>query len=123
MITATDRIAGAEWVFFWCQGCQRRHGARVGVQSSTDPRETWDWNGSLDKPTFTPSILVTYSGADAGRDGAPPARCHSWVADGRIEYLGDSTHAMAGQTVDLPEMPDWKDRRPPRGEIHRGGNA
>jgi hypothetical protein len=31
--------------------------------------------------------------------------CHSFVTDGRIQYLGDCTHAMAGQTVDLPDIP------------------
>jgi hypothetical protein len=29
--------------------------------------------------------------------------CHSFVTDGRIQFLGDCTHALAGQTVDLPE--------------------
>jgi hypothetical protein len=29
-----------------------------------------------------------------------------FVTDGRIQFLGDCTHALAGQTVDLP---DWED--------------
>lgn len=29
--------------------------------------------------------------------------CHSFVTDGRIQFLSDSTHDLAGQTVDLPE--------------------
>ncbi|MNJ76318.1 hypothetical protein D3C77_735750 [compost metagenome] len=29
--------------------------------------------------------------------------CHSFVTDGRSQYLTDCTHALAGQTVDLPE--------------------
>lgn len=38
-------------------------------------------------------------------------RCHSFVRDGKIEFLSDSTHKLAGQTVDLPPLPDWlKDR-------------
>ena len=31
--------------------------------------------------------------------------CHSFVTDGRIQFLADCTHALAGQTVDLPEWP------------------
>ena len=31
--------------------------------------------------------------------------CHSFVTDGRIQFLGDCTHKLAGQTVDLP---DWE---------------
>jgi hypothetical protein len=39
-------------------------------------------------------------------------RCHSYVRDGKIEFLNDSTHKLAGQTVPLPDMPDWlKDER------------
>jgi hypothetical protein len=39
-------------------------------------------------------------------DGKPiyTPRCHSFVTDGRIQFLSDSTHALAGQTVDLPEI-------------------
>lgn len=35
-----------------------------------------------------------------------PYTCHSFVTDGRIQFLGDCTHSLAGQTVDLP---DWVD--------------
>ena len=33
-------------------------------------------------------------------------RCHSFVTDGRIQFLSDSTHVLAGQTVDLPPIAD-----------------
>lgn len=64
----------------------------------------WSWNGSLEKPTFSPSIRVRYPGADAGQNGAPQAVCHSYVTDGKILFLGDCTHPLAGQVVDLPEF-------------------
>ena len=62
-------------------------------------RPHWGWNGSLDKPTFSPSLL-NYIESPNGR------RCHSFIRDGRIEFLSDCTHALKGQTVDLPEIPD-----------------
>lgn len=62
----------------------------------------WSFDGNLERPTFTPSLLVTLRGIDDC--GPVEHRCHSFIRDGRIEYLGDCTHAMAGQTVDLPEM-------------------
>jgi hypothetical protein len=31
-------------------------------------------------------------------------RCHSFLVDGQIQFLGDCTHALAGQTVPLPEI-------------------
>lgn len=89
------------YVLFWCPGCDGPHGLRV----STDPAPgaRWSFNGDFDRPTFSPSVLVRYNGADAGRDGAPPAVCHSFVNDGQIQFLGDCTHGLAGQTVALPD--------------------
>lgn len=78
---------------FHCPGCGTEHHVRG-----------WAWNRSRDTPTFSPSVKVTYNGSDAGVDGAPPAVCHSFVTDGKIRFLEDSTHDLAGQTVDLP---DW----------------
>lgn len=89
-----------ELVRFFCPGCNCHH----HIQHGSDMGPNWGWNGSLEKPTFTPSVLVTYPGADAGQRGAPPAVCHSFVTDGRIQYMGDCTHHMAGQTVDLPPL-------------------
>ncbi|WP_242137392.1 DUF6527 family protein [Sphingomonas sp. TREG-RG-20F-R18-01] len=95
-------------MLFWCPGCQSPHGITVGA--SHHPGIHWGYNGNAAAPTFTPSILVTYNGPDAGQlddegDRAPPAVCHSFVTDGRIQFLDDCTHALAGQTVDLPEFP------------------
>jgi hypothetical protein len=63
----------------------------------------WTFNGNLEKPTFTPSILVTMP-----IEGEKPKICHSFVTDGRIQFLGDCTHALAGKTVDLPLKSDWR---------------
>lgn len=84
-------------LMFWCPGCDGAHMIRHGA----GPGPRWTWNGDAERPTFTPSVLVSYNGADAGIDGAPPAVCHSFVTDGRIQFLSDSTHRLAGQTVDL----------------------
>lgn len=89
--------AGSKYLLFRCPGCNTAHTVKIEGPGS------WGWNGDITKPTFTPSVLVTYDGADAGQDGAPPKTCHSFVTDGRIQYLSDCTHALAGQTVDLPE--------------------
>lgn len=85
------------WLFY-CLGCKTSHVVPTG-----DARG-WGFNDDLEKPTFTPSILLY-------EDKYTP-RCHSFVTDGRIQYLADSTHAMAGQTVDLP---DWDSVRDPYG--------
>ena len=55
----------------------------------------WEFNGDTERPTFSPSMLIP---------GAPDScfvREHFFVRDGKIEYLSDCDHAMAGMTVDL----------------------
>ena len=96
-------------LLFCCPGCDMAHAVRVGDGSG--PR--WGWNGDIDRPTFTPSVLVTcvepMTDAEhdaymrgAGLPSPPSLRCHSFVTDGRIQFLSDCTHALAGQTVPLP---------------------
>lgn len=95
-------------VIFFCPGCNEHHGPIV------DGSRGWTWNGSLDSPTFSPSILVRgtvritdeeHARIMAGEKVDPkPLVCHSFVTDGRIKFLSDCTHSLAGQTVDLPEM-------------------
>lgn len=79
-------------VGFWCPGCGEMH----MVNTDESDRPAWGFNGNYDAPTFTPSILV-----NPGRANPTKHICHSFVRDGRIEFLGDCTHALAGQTVEL----------------------
>lgn len=93
---------------FWCPGCNEAH--QVGVGAGSGPR--WGYNGNPHRPTFTPSILVRgvrrISDDEAARMTAgeaiepEPMVCHSFVTDGRIQFLGDCTHVLAGQTVAIP---------------------
>lgn len=99
------RSAEGGGLLFWCPGCDELHVVHVGE----GPRPRWGYNGNPERPTFTPSILVrTGRAVDPSfvpEPGDPPEVCHSFVTDGRIQFLGDCTHALAGQTVDLPEIP------------------
>lgn len=81
--------------WFFCPGCEQAHQYRVG--GGTGPR--WSFNGDMEKPTFRPSLLMR--GSSAYRV------CHLFLTDGKLEFCADSTHALAGQTVELPELPDW----------------
>lgn len=98
---------GYRMLMFRCPGCKEAHGITVSrPEGQAGP--VWGWNGNADKPTFTPSVLVTMPQGDRDADGVWRIRrtdvCHSFVTDGRIQFLGDCTHALAGQTVDLPEI-------------------
>jgi hypothetical protein len=78
---------------FWCPGCNHLH--RCPVSGS----KAWGFNGDLEKPTLNPSVLVTWKSGDPDY---PDQRCHSFVRDGRIQFLSDCTHEHAGNTLDIP---------------------
>jgi hypothetical protein len=89
---------------FKCPGCASANiagGFDSHVIPTTGPK-AWQFNGDVERPTLSPSILAHETKRHDGSVFAP--RCHSFVRDGRIEYLTDCGHALAGQTVDLP---DW----------------
>jgi hypothetical protein len=78
----------------------------------------WTFDGNYDKPTFSPSVLVTGGHYMTGWKGPgcwctynrdhpndlhkfECVRCHSFVRNGEIQFLSDSTHALSGRTVAL----------------------
>jgi hypothetical protein len=64
----------------------------------------------MEAPTFSPSILVRWTKTDPVTGLAVGEKydmvCHSFVRAGKIQFLSDCSHELAGQTV---EMPDWDD--------------
>lgn len=69
---------------WWCPGCNCPH--EVGVE----PPNGWAWNESFGSPTLTPSVLVTSD-----------ERCHSFMSNGALQFLSDSTHELSNQTVPM----------------------
>lgn len=152
-------------VMVWCPGCESLHPFRIETYPDCPARNdgsaqpTWDWDGNLVTPTFSPSLLChssvhlcqhTYWVCPAELGGEfdarahmvgyrlpngsaiapkvwepvpkgavkalvhdsphdPPAwgSCHSFLRSGRWEFLSDSAHRLAGQTVDMVPLPDW----------------
>lgn len=155
------------WVIH-CPACGCGHKFDNAAWSGSRPGARWTMTGTLERPTFAPSMLVRhdrgnphfhvwkavplvgevwrYSKGSYPNDGVcvpvelvgpgcqltieavaaamkveptfeaikarvrcwrvekfPPHVCHSFVRDGRIEFLSDCTHALAGQTVELSE--------------------
>lgn len=124
----------------WCPGCKSAH--RFTTQNPDGP--TWDFDGNMERPTFSPSLLCYYTahlcesehepqpcvdpskcGESAhlvieGSEGervlahnTPHTRepawgnCHSFLRDGKWQFLSDCAHELAGQTVDMEPLPDW----------------
>jgi hypothetical protein len=82
---------------FWCPGCKAPHSVPVNLKPfGAATKNTWLWNRSQTAPTLMPSLLF--------EKDDPAKRCHSFVKDGKIQFMFDSGHALKGQTVDIP---DW----------------
>lgn len=117
----TDASGQTVGYHFWCPGCEDTHPYQV-IPSTM----AWQFNGDLEKPTFTPSLLVhphrTFKKdvtreeiAEAQKitpEGQPlvgitfmTPRCHLFLTDGKLSFCSDSEHRLAGQTVDLPDWP------------------
>ncbi|WP_336152118.1 DUF6527 family protein [Acinetobacter sp. 99] len=80
-----------EIYFIECPGCKYLHPLHVGEQHKV----RWEFDGNLERPTFSPSLLV---------NGGHANQCHSFIRDGQIQFLSDCHHELAGKTVDLPEV-------------------
>ena len=91
----------------WCPACRSAHDYAVDQPFHNGAQ--WTYNGDSVRPTFTPSMNISWGPTEDGDH----YRCHYFVTDGKIIYCGDSTHGMAGQTVELPDFPvaqvlSWK---------------
>jgi hypothetical protein len=90
---------------FWCPGCCEVHSYVTGHVKRGDGSELpiWQFNGDMEKPTFTPSLRITWTPTDT--DGPPAQCCHLFIKAGKIEFCGDCTHELKGKTVELPPWP------------------
>ena len=78
---------------FWCPACEEMHAVNSG----------WKFNGDLANPTFSPSVHVSWTNGATGQKIV----CHFFLTDGVFHFCEDSTHALAGKTVPLPDLPDF----------------
>ena len=53
----------------------------------------------MESPTFHPSLMCN-------RDD-PKSRCHTIITDGKIAFQSDCYHALASQTVEIPDWEGW----------------
>ena len=89
---------------FCCPACAtERHGSGFHMLPVNSPHHppSWDWDGNLEAPTLSPSILTN------GSWKGDTTTCHSYLKAGVFEFLGDCTHDFANQHVPLPDLPDW----------------
>lgn len=70
----------------------------------------WRFNDDLVRPSFDPSIVTSWT----ERDGTQ-VRSHCFISRGKIIYLEDCTHALAGKTVELLPVYRWPEKFRPVG--------
>ncbi len=76
--------------FFRCPGCKDSHNFRIKAPVNDPGAEVWTFNGDVDKPTFSPSLLLV--------DTTKP--CHLYVsaedagAAGLLKWEGTGMHPI-----------------------------
>lgn len=90
-------LEGHYFVDYFCPGCKTSHGlpVTIGLEPEKKIPSRWQFNGDVNHPTISPSVNC--------EPNNPEYQCHHFVKDGKIEFLKDCFHALAGQTVELAE--------------------
>lgn len=94
----TYREDGREFgVRVFCPGCQEPH------VLPTSGEVFWSFNGDMESPGFRPNLLISAFKV-VGTQVVRVTKCHSNIRAGRIEYLLDSDHDLAGESIELPDV-------------------
>lgn len=90
-------------IYLQCPGCNDLHQIPFKCAEHGGPAGIyWDGDPYSNPLTFSPSLMVNQG---KGHPGKP--QCHSFVKNGRWQFLPDCTHALAGQFADFAELPEW----------------
>lgn len=95
---AAQKEEGMYWIK--CPACNSRHYIPTVKREKPNwsDKEIWAFNGDMEKPTFTPSINISWPDGKGGH----VKRCHFDINKGNIEYYLDCTHELKGQSRELP---------------------
>jgi hypothetical protein len=103
-------------IIHWCPGCEMRHLVYIAQQRNAPPHPVWAWNGEFNnRITTTPSVQLHLG--MRYNEGLHPLNikrdeydvvqinCHYFITGGNLVFCGDSSHNLAGLTVELPNFP------------------
>lgn len=82
---------------WFCPGCDMLHPVYLARDPSDKNQSIWRFDGNLECPTFTPSVVTKLSDVK---------KCHVFVIQGKIQYLDDCWHHLRSTTIDLPDVPE-----------------
>lgn len=123
------RTIGNHGLAFHCPGCGHAHAFYVHGSSY---QHIWEWNGEYERPTFRPSLLmhgerwvppVTHENYEQWQRAPWPQQkvewvCHLFVTDGKIQFLGDCSHELRGQTIAMQREDEMDEREQAKQELH-----
>jgi hypothetical protein len=85
--------------YVWCQGCKSAHFFPVSLPHP----QHWAFSGTLEKPTFKPSLRHYYTHPETKQQ---ITTCHITITDGIVEYHGDCPFDLKGQKLELQNIPE-----------------
>lgn len=101
----------------WCPACKEMH-VFTTERNAGSAGPQWTFDGNAASPTFSPSMKITGKQIERDEGGkwtgewvrdqngnAVDYCCHYILTAGVLNYCGDSTHALKGQSVPLPDLP------------------
>lgn len=104
---------------FKCPGCGLEHIIYTNPANPSPYKGNpcWGFDGNMDTPSFSPSIMVRTGKYVEGlnpeqiehclaleAEGHFGLICHSTVIQGMINFISDCTHAYVNQSMPLPEI-------------------
>ena len=85
---------------FFCPGCKEAHHYWITYTHPGSKNHVWGFNGDLEAPTFSPSLLRKSGPTDN------PQICHLTLTSGLFHFYDDSTHELSGkQDIPMEEYP------------------
>lgn len=73
-----------------CKGCGYEHAFALRSDGGNH-----EFNMDLENPTISPSLMQNFT---------PGKTCHSYIKNGKIQYLNDCHHKLAGQTIEMEDI-------------------
>ena len=122
MLSPKLRLSAPGVYTYYCPGCRSLH--QIYTSECERSKVHWNFNGNVDKPTFSPSVRHWYNKylvddatfkqmrerINAGEQLTIPyveaTACHYFITDGKIIYQNDCEHSLAGQTVEFEDFPE-----------------
>ena len=78
----------------FCPACKHTHPVTLTAPNLDTP--IWNLSGTPEMPTLSPSVKIVC---------ADEVQCHYYLTAGVMKFQSDCKHDLAGQWVDLPDIP------------------